>query len=592
MIQLPRFCSPHRDLFFSLLSSSFLLLGCSTDDSSLQLSTAPASSHGKGYTLRAPEIKTDLSQDLFIVGGDIAAGKDTTLWYTRGKLSGNTWKLEEKKEIEGPGYLFAFYPDKGFKIDQNNNIFFAYKPGDMPLLYAKMEYDKNKTEHVVALKNLMTKFTVRLDFSEYSGARHIDKIELAGTPWRANINVKTGEVFYAEEYDFVSVGISDEVVKGDLYDVCFYTFPMPKGKTPTLKLFLDGKVFTLDLLTASDREWKSGDNYVYTAKVKSLRSRTAIDVSEDVRSHDKMEVYDITEAPYFRLATTSGQWHILPKNQTTVLGIFVENMTDNDFNGDVRLALEDEAGNVVQQGTYWSQFPIKSYEFDGLRLPFIARVPAGEYSLQVYLRKEGDTKWFKPQIMEDLSGEKDFKVTVTDDYPAVRFSVSYWREKDQNEGPFYESLISTVRVGIPYKYSALLNSYENVDKQATIRLYHYRNTANDGYSIYRDKGKSTTASWKDLLAQKRVTVKAGTETKVEFPYRFVLSRPVVDRFCGYLYATIQYDGGKEYPLQVDANNLYKTSQEVSVIYNPNGGGLWHYIAAFNLSTIHYVTMAE
>lgn len=75
-------------------------------------------------------------------------------------------------------------------------------------------------------------------------------------------------------------------------------------------------------------------------------------------------------------------------------------------------------------------------------------------------------------------------------------------------------------------------------------------------------------------------------------HTFATKRPVVERFCGYLYASIQYDGGKEYPLQVDANGLYATSQRVSVVNDPNGGGLWNYIAAFNLSTIHYVTMAE
>lgn len=550
----------------------------------------PQCAPGLSGSLRSAALPIDASRTLYVSGADVV-GNDTTLWSTRAKLDVDKWALETPKEITSDGYLFAFYPDKGFKRDQNDNIFYSWHPGEAPLLYAREEYGKDKPSLTLTLKNLMVKFTVRLDFSDYKGAKKIEEIALADAPWRANINVKTGNVYYVDSYDYVSQNISTTVT-GEVYDFEFYSFPMPKGKSPSIRLTLDGNTFSIDLRSASDIEWKSGENYTYTAKVQSMNDRTPIALTEDVRSDDTMEVYDVTEAPYFRLSATSGQWRILPKDQTTVIGIFVENMTDQDFNGDVRLVLEDLSHHIVQQGTYWSHFPIKSYQFDGLRLPFIARVPAGEYYLQVYLRREGDTKWFKPDMIGDIASPEDRKVTVTEHYPYVRFATAEWRTRDQNGGPFYESLISTVRLNTPYRYAATINSYEAENKPATIRLYHCRDTKSDGYSLFKDKGKSAASEWKDLLAEKRITIKGTGQTSVSLDYKFSTKRPVVERFCGYVYATIQYDGGKEYPLQVDANGLYATSQRVSVVNDPNGGGLWNYIAAFNLSTIHYVTMAE
>lgn len=219
----------------------------------------PQCAPGLSGSLRSATLPIDASGPLYVSGADVV-GNDTTLWATRAKLDGAKWTLEAPKEITSDGYLFAFYPDnKGFKRDQNDNIFYSWHPGEAPLLYAREEYGKDKPSLTLTLKNLMVKFTVRLDFSDYKGAKKIEEIALADAPWRANINVKTGNVYYVDSYDYVSQNISTTVT-GEVYDFEFYSFPMPKGKSPSIRLTLDGKTFSIDLRSASDIEWKSGEN--------------------------------------------------------------------------------------------------------------------------------------------------------------------------------------------------------------------------------------------------------------------------------------------------------------------------------------------
>lgn len=554
-------------LYFRLILPLFLVLqSCQGPEINTPTFESESKDDGGGVWLRSTA-----DEGLFIAGIDGEA-KTGTLWISHATEDNRFWTLDEPKTISGSGHFFAFYPAKGLAVNQYGAVRVDAEPFGEEYYYYKGLYGKTTNEHTISLKKLMVHFKVTLDLSGYKGKKHLKKIELIGVPKRALVDVRTGSVTRVESLGRTEYGI-DEIV-GDRYDFAFYSFPAEENDVPCFDVYLDDRIFCTGITVANNRPWRAGEEYTTTVGIRTVDDR--VEVVDGVRQQDRIEYISTGYTPTYQVSCTNNRWRTLPKGQSVLLGMFINNVDSEDFIGDIRLTLEDESGRLVQQGTYWSNHRIKQGLYEGLRLPFCAKVSEGKYRLQVLLRKNGDTKWFRPDIAFDSDTEDDWLVEVKT-MPKVSAVRSYI-DLDKKV-MFAEGTFRTLKLNQPYTYSVRINSYEPTDKQATIRLYHERNASLNGHSEYVDREKETPKSWKDLLAELSVVIPAQTSSNYKIPYTISVRRPNFRRYASYIYATIQYPGEEESPLLIDTNNVYNLSMGVDRVLG-SGATLSKYLNAY------------
>ena len=543
-----------KKFLFPLLALPFFLLLGSCQEKEFETPTCEdAPVEEKEVWLRSAS-----DDGLFIAGidGDAKSGR---LWITHAVEENGQWKPDNPKVISGSGHLFAFYPSKGLAVNQYGAVSVEAQPFGDEYYYYKTTYGERATQHTVRLKKLMVRFKVTLDLTHYKGKKHLEKIELIGVPKRALIDIRSGSITRVESIERTEYRI-DKVI-GDRFEFEFYSFPADKNDTPCLDIYVDDRVFNAGISVANNRPWLAGEEYKSTISLQNIDDRVVV-TTDGVRQKDRIDLAGSGFMPTYQVSCTNNRWRTLPANQAVLLGMFVNNVDSEDFNGDIRLSLEDTAGKIVCQGTYWTDHYIGQGSYEGIRLPFCATVPDGRYRLQLLMRKKGDSKWFKPDIAFDSDNEDDWLVEVRS-MPKV-LAVRSYVDRAGNV-MFTEGTFRTLRVNVPYTYEVRVNSYEQTEKKATLRLYHERNTGLNGHSEYKDREKEEPRVWRDLLAEQSIIIPAESSATYKIPYTIKNRRPNFRRFAGYIYATLQYEGGEEFPLLIDANNIYNLSMGVEKV---------------------------
>lgn len=473
---------------------------------------------------------------------------------TPAELRGGKWILREEKEITGKGRFFGLCPSGDMTVNEYGAVKLTVDAAqNKEMLYATAEYSPGNSRFELSFKHIQSRFRILFDLSDYHGARDVKAITLHGVPNTAYVKMGSGQITRVENYSPIKYVINKHV--DSTYQYEFGTFPGDDNVAPSMSLEIDNRRYSVSLMRAGREKWSAGQVYTYKVKISDHTELVDAVLSND-RQNDSIERMPDLDAPYFRASITNLKWKIFPRNHATLIGAFIDNSTGEDFVGDIRLVLESLDGRVVRQGVYWSNHKIRAFAYEGLRIPFMATVPPGQYRLRVLLRKAGDKQWFSPFTADDSDKEDDWIVEVRDQ-PNV-----YLTYLNLGRGYTGEASVTQLKSRKPYNFRIKYNSYEDTDKDATIRVYYERNPSLNGHSAYLDEN-GTVDTWSDLLTTKRVQIKARAQGEVTIPYVIRTAHPNYRRYAGYLYATIQYDGGAEYPLRIDANAIYNQSLKLT-----------------------------
>lgn len=476
-------------------------------------------------------------------------------WEAKATLNGREWLMDKPHEVVSNGKLFGLVsPGNGPKLSVND---YGTIRVDLPpinteesdgYLYTIADYSPETSSVSLIFKRLSVRLSVTLDLSDYHGAKHLDQVTILGVPHTAWVNLQTGLLTRLEETEPFTIKL-DKSIGGSKYSFSFDTFPGENNSAPVLDVSIDGKTYRVALMSSADRPWYAGEVIRHRVKLSDYEAKVnPADLAEEDRVSDRIDLIDDFDAPYYTATVTDQVWRTLYRNHAALINVFVVNLSDKDFSGDVRWALEREDGTIAQQGIYFEDFTIERGKYEGLPLPIRPTVEPGRYRLRLLMRENGESRWFRPFVASDSDTDEDWLVTVADRPKVLLTAFGI----DGEERPGYGT-VNRLNYDKPYKVSLSYNSYHSEVKTATIRLYYARDLRFIGHSLAQDD----YGTWRDLLCSREVTIDPAGGT-ISLPFSITERRANPNRFGGYLYATIQYAGKEEeYPLLSDRNAIYR-----------------------------------
>lgn len=491
-------------------------------------------------------------------------------WTRYAVRRGDEWVLDTPYEVKSKGHLIGVVSPEGTKLTTNSygavrvDLPTTTTDGTDGFLYTVAGYAPDKASVSLLFKRMSVRISVSLDMSDYHGVGHLDRLTVRGVPRTAWIRPEDGLLTRNDLTDPCDLSVPTPDLKKMGMHFTFDTFPGENNYAPVLDMVIDGRSFTVALMSMSGRPWRAGEEWSHTVKVSDYGAKV-VDESEVSapadRLSDPITLMDDFDAPYFTATVTDQKWRLMYKDHPTLINVFVNNHSSSDFRGDVRWVLEGAYGSIVDQGLLFTDFHIEKGKYEGLPLPFRPTVGAGEYRLRLLLRNRGEEKWFRPFVADDSDREEDWMVRVLDTPQAL---LTQFRLGAPDE-PGYGT-VTLLKYDTPYLATFRYNSYFSMPIRATVRLYHERNMSAWGHSLWSDG----LGEWRDLLAETEVTLHPeGGE--VTLPYQVTSRRPMPKRYMGYCYLTIQYEGEeREYPMMAERGPLYQMALEIAPV---TGSGL-------------------
>lgn len=490
-------------------------------------------------------------------------------WTRYAVRQGDEWVLDRPYEVKDKGHLIGVISPDGTKLTPNSygavrvDLPTTTTDGTDGFLYTVADYAPDKASVRLLFKRMSVRISVTLDLSDYHGAGHLDRLVVRGVPRTAWIRPEDGLLTRNDLTDPCELSVPTPDLKKMGRRFSFDTFPGESNYAPVVDMIIDGRSFTVALMSMSGRPWRAGEEWSHTVKVSDYGAKVVEGASEAPleRLTDPINLIDDFDAPYFTATVTDQKWRLMYRGYPTLISVFVNNYTSSDFRGDVRWVLEGADGSLVDQGLLFTDFHIDKGRYEGVPLPLCPTVKPGKYRLRLLLRNGGEEKWFRPFVADDSDREEDWVITVRDAPPVLLTSFRLGADDEPGHGT-----VTALKYDTPYEATFRYNSYLPASVKAKVRLYHERDLGGWGHSAWSDG----LGEWRDLLAETEIVI-SPDGGEVAIPYRVTVRRPSPRRFISYCYLTVQVDGeDKEYPLMVERGPLYRMALEVAPVV---GSGL-------------------
>lgn len=468
--------------------------------------------------------------------------------------------LNSAKVPEGGAFVSVAYPSDLLRSGQ---YLLVSQSNQEPVYYygGKVGSD-GKAD--VALRRLQSQFTFQFDLKSFPATAQLEKVQLYSLYEYGWINLQNGTFETVEGNYTHQVPVTFPVQKtmrevrdrDGVYRCSLLSIPA-KEQELMLKVIIDGQSY---VVTFAPENMVSGADYLCEVMVMNRYEPVTLSNSEKNKGREEVTISQ-PAFPDFEYTLTSSYHKNLSNNHGAVFEFWVDSRVDQERELEYKLLIKDAFGNIVSQSPTYGGLTVKPYFYDGFQVPIYISVPrAGEYQYQILLRNKGNNEFYEPAQRED-DLPQDKVLTIHDQQPVL---ATYFLLGGEHKG---FATISKVPLNTPSHVAISLSNYSSREQTLRIRLYHRRNPLEDHSNLGAVISENPIASWSDLVGEGTVKVSPQASATASIPYEIKVSRPQVQRFPGYIAATIEYNNsGVELPLLKDGTLLYKYSHH---LYNPN-----------------------